>query len=45
MKNSYLSGLLLLLLLLLGLGLFSSDRSLSRLMVDCGSYIAQVFGL
>jgi hypothetical protein len=45
MKNRSLSGILILLLLLLGLGLLSPDRSLSRLMTECGSYISRAFGL
>jgi hypothetical protein len=40
-----LSGLVLVFAFVLGLILLLPDRSISRFMESCGSFIAQVFGL
>jgi hypothetical protein len=47
MNNStrLLSGAIFAFLLALGLGLYSSERNVSRLMEDCGSFISRAFGL
>ena len=45
MGNKKLTGLLILLAAALGLTLFASERSISRLMEDCGDFIAHAIGL
>lgn len=44
MRSKLLSGLVFGFALVLGLVLFASDRSISRLVEDCGGFISQVFG-
>lgn len=45
MRNKSVSGLMILLAAALGLVLYASDRSVSRLMEDCGDFISRSLGL
>lgn len=44
MNGKLLSSVLFILLFILGLVLISPDRSISRLMENCGDYISRAFG-
>jgi hypothetical protein len=44
MSSKVLNGLIFLLFVAFGLVLFASDRSVSRVMEDCGSLISRVLG-